>query len=160
VRHRTGCSDRLHLAFLKGVGIGVHHSRSLGLRQHQLVWWIGIGHAGTLISAILLLFKQTWRNSINRFAEAMTSSRRLRWTFPADSCWPSLAGLLVVPVPNTMTYGRQFRSRWLGRICGIDIRYDFIVFWYIGMVPASVRCATGALPSPSGRMLLSLGWRG
>src|ERR1700709_2844975 len=58
---------------LKGVGIwGVTIPGAWGFAIINFVWWIGIGHAGTLISAILLLFKQTWRNSINRFAEAMT----------------------------------------------------------------------------------------
>src|ERR1700678_2194302 len=59
--------------FLKGVGIwGITIPGAWGFAIINFVWWIGIGHAGTLISAILLLFQQTWRNSINRFAEAMT----------------------------------------------------------------------------------------
>src|SRR3974390_2903768 len=59
--------------FLRGVGIwGIEMPVAWGFAIINFVWWIGIGHAGTLISAILLLFKQTWRNSINRFAEAMT----------------------------------------------------------------------------------------
>src|SRR5271166_6069361 len=59
--------------FLRGVGIwGINIPVGWGFAIINFVWWIGIGHAGTLISAILLLFKQTWRNSINRFAEAMT----------------------------------------------------------------------------------------
>ena len=58
---------------LRGVGIwGINVPIAWGFAIINFVWWIGIGHAGTLISAILLLFKQTWRNSINRFAEAMT----------------------------------------------------------------------------------------
>ena len=59
--------------FLKGVGIwAITQPVAWGFAIINFVWWIGIGHAGTLISAILLLFKQSWRNSINRFAEAMT----------------------------------------------------------------------------------------
>src|SRR3978361_347523 len=69
----TGVVIGITWLFLKGVGIwGVTIPGAWGFAIINFVWWIGIGHAGTLISAILLLFKQTWRNSINRFAEAMT----------------------------------------------------------------------------------------
>jgi hypothetical protein len=69
----TGVAIGITWLFLKGVGIwGVTIPGAWGFAIINFVWWIGIGHAGTLISAILLLFKQTWRNSINRFAEAMT----------------------------------------------------------------------------------------
>jgi hypothetical protein len=72
-RRCDGRGDRVTWLFLKGVGIwGVTIPGAWGFAIINFVWWIGIGHAGTLISAILLLFKQTWRNSINRFAEAMT----------------------------------------------------------------------------------------
>ena len=89
--------------FLKGVGIwGVTIPGAWGFAIINFVWWIGIGHAGTLISAILLLFKQTWRNSINRFAEAMTIfAVCLRRHLPADPRRPSVAGVLAVPVSRT-----------------------------------------------------------
>ena len=58
--------------FIRGIGIGANIPIGWGFAIVNFVWWIGIGHAGTLISAILLLLRQPWRNSINRFAEAMT----------------------------------------------------------------------------------------
>ena len=83
--------------FLKGVGIwAITQPVAWGFAIINFVWWIGIGHAGTLISAILLLFKQGWRNSISRFAEAMTIfAVVLRRHVPADSRRPSVAGVLA-----------------------------------------------------------------
>ncbi len=82
--------------FLKGIGIwAITQPVAWGFAIINFVWWIGIGHAGTLISAILLLFKQGWRNSINRFAEAMTIFAVVcAGHVPADSHGPSVAGLL------------------------------------------------------------------
>jgi hypothetical protein len=83
--------------FLKGVGIwAITQPVAWGFAIINFVWWIGIGHAGTLISAILLLFKQGWRNSINRFRRGHDDLRRgLRRHVPADSRGPSVAGLLA-----------------------------------------------------------------
>ena len=87
-------SSRITWLVLKGVGIwGVTIPGAWGFAIINFVWWIGIGHAGTLISAILLLFKQTWRNSINRFAEAMTIFAVVcAGTFPLHPYRPSVAG--------------------------------------------------------------------
>ena len=84
--------------FVRGIGIwGVTIPIGWGFAIVNFVWWIGIGHAGTLISAILLLLRQSWRNSINRFAEAMTLfAVACAGIFPADSRGPSLAGVLAV----------------------------------------------------------------
>ena len=78
----------------------------------NFVWWIGIGHAGTLISAILLLFKQSWRTSINRFAEAMTIFAVMQaGLFPLiHTGRPWLAAYWLFPIPNTMGVWPQFRS--------------------------------------------------
>ena len=100
---------------LKGIGIwGINIPVGWGFAIINFVWWIGIGHAGTLISAILLLLKQDWRTSINRFAEAMTlfavaCARHL----PADPHRPSVArGLLAVPVSRTAwASGRSSAAR-------------------------------------------------
>ena len=90
--------------FVKGVGIwGVTIPIGWGFAIVNFVWWIGIGHAGTLISAILLLLRQSWRNSINRFAEAMTLfAVASAGIFPADPRRTSVARLLalsLIPTP-------------------------------------------------------------
>ena len=96
-----------------GTGIwGINLPVGWGFAIINFVWWIGIGHAGTLISAILLLFKQTWRTSINRFAEAMTlfavASAAI---FPIlHTGRPWLAIYWLFPYPNTMDVWPQFRS--------------------------------------------------
>ena len=86
--------------FLRGVGIwGLDMPVAWGFAIINFVWWIGIGHAGTLISAILLLFKQEWRNSINRFAEAMTIFAVVcAGMFPPHPRRPTMAGLLALPI--------------------------------------------------------------
>jgi hypothetical protein len=91
----TGVVIAVTWLVLKGVGIwGITIPGAWGFAIINFVWWIGIGHAGTLISAILLLFKQTWRNSINRFAEAMTIfAVCLRGHVPAAAHWASVAGV-------------------------------------------------------------------
>src|ERR1700731_2908788 len=99
--------------FLKGTGIwAVTAPVMWGFAIINFVWWIGIGHAGTLISAILLLFKQSWRNSINRFAEAMTLFAVVcAGMFPViHTGRPWLAIYWVFPYPNTMNVWPQFRS--------------------------------------------------
>ena len=77
----------------------------------NFVWWIGIGHAGTLISAILLLLRQSWRNSINRFAEAMTLfAVSCAGLFPVLHLGRPWLAYWLFPIPNTMEYWPQFRS--------------------------------------------------
>ena len=91
--------------FVKGVGIwGVNWPVGWGFAIINFVWWIGIGHAGTLISAILLLLKQDWRTSINRFAEAMTLFAVVcAGIFPLiHTGRPWLAAYWLLPYPNTM----------------------------------------------------------
>ncbi|HZD08112.1 MAG TPA: NrfD/PsrC family molybdoenzyme membrane anchor subunit, partial [Candidatus Limnocylindrales bacterium] len=98
---------------VKGVGIwGITIPIGWGFAIVNFVWWIGIGHAGTLISAILLLFKQTWRTSINRFAEAMTIFAVMQaGLFPLiHTGRPWLAAYWLFPIPLTMGVWPQFRS--------------------------------------------------
>ena len=98
---------------LKGTGIwGVNIPVGWGFAIINFVWWIGIGHAGTLISAILLLLKQEWRTSINRFAEAMTLFAVVcAGMFPLiHTGRPWLAAYWLFPYPNTMGVWPQFRS--------------------------------------------------
>jgi len=98
--------------FVKGVGIwGVTIPIGWGFAIVNFVWWIGIGHAGTLISAILLLLRQSWRNSINRFAEAMTLfAVAAAGIFPAIHVGRPWVAYWLFPYPNTMKYWPQFRS--------------------------------------------------
>ena len=125
--------------FLKGVGIwGVTIPGAWGFAIINFVWWIGIGHAGTLISAILLLFKQTWRNSINRFAEAMTIFAVVcAGTFPLIHVGPSMAEPTgCFPYPNTMNVWPQFRSPLAWDVFAVSTYATIsIVFWYVGMIP-------------------------
>src|SRR3974390_546387 len=96
--------------FLKGVGIwAITQPVAWGFAIINFVWWIGIGHAGTLISAILLLFKQGWRNSINRFAEAMTIFAVVcAGLFPLIHVGRPWLGYWLLPLPYTMNIWPQF----------------------------------------------------
>ena len=98
--------------FVRGVGIwGVNIPVGWGFAIVNFVWWIGIGHAGTLISAILLLLRQSWRNSINRFAEAMTLfAVACAGMFPVLHLGRPWLAYWLFPYPNTMKVWPQFRS--------------------------------------------------
>src|SRR5437764_10607123 len=98
--------------FAKGVGIwGIRVPVMWGFAITNFVWWIGIGHAGTVISAILLLLNQRWRNSINRFAEAMTLfAVACAGVFPVLHLGRPWLAYWLFPYPNTMQYWPQFRS--------------------------------------------------
>jgi Ni/Fe-hydrogenase subunit HybB-like protein len=97
---------------IKGVGVfGINIPVAWGFAITNFVWWIGIGHAGTLISAILLLLRQSWRNSINRFAEAMTLfAVACAGMFPLVHLGRPWLFYWLLPYPNTMTVQPQFRS--------------------------------------------------
>ena len=103
----------IYMLLFKGIGVwGINIPVGWGFDIINFVWWIGIGHAGTLISAILLLFRQQWRTSINRFAEAMTlfavACARLFPLFHTGRPWLPPTG--CCPYPNTMGVWPQFRS--------------------------------------------------
>ena len=130
----------------------------------NFVWWIGIGHAGTLISAILLLLRQSWRTSINRFAEAMTLfAVACAGLFPALHTGRPWMDYYLFPLPNTMGMWPNFRSPLMWDVFAVST-YATVsaLFWYVGLVPdlatlrdtaknKFVRFLTG---------MLSLGWRG
>ena len=131
----------------------------------NFVWWIGIGHAGTLISAILLLFRQQWRTSINRFAEAMTLfAVACAVMFPIlHTGRPWLAAYWLFPYPNTMGLWPQFRSPLIWDVFAVST-YGTVsaLFWFVGLIPdlATLRDRS---ESRAGRLIygmLSLGWRG
>lgn len=151
--------------FLKGVGIwGVTIPVAWGFAIINFVWWIGIGHAGTLISAILLLFKQSWRNSINRFAEAMTLFAVVcAGMFPLIHVGRPWLGYWLFPYPNTMNVWPQFRSPLLWDVFAVSTYATIsVVFWYIGLIP-DLGTMRDRSTSKLGQYLYgwaSLGWRG
>ncbi len=151
--------------FLRGVGIwGITQPVAWGFAIINFVWWIGIGHAGTLISAILLLFKQTWRNSINRFAEAMTIFAVVcAGMFPLIHVGRPWLGYWLFPYPSTMNVWPQFRSPLLWDVFAVSTYATIsVVFWYIGMIPDLATLRDRA-QSKVGQFVygwLALGWRG
>src|SRR3984893_3836365 len=118
--------------FLKGTGIWAITAPVMwGFAIINFVWWIGIGHAGTLISAILLLFKQQWRNSINRFAEAMTIFAVVcAGMFPLIHVGRPWLGYWLFPYPNTMNVWPQFRSPLLWDVFAVSTYASIsVIFW-------------------------------
>ena len=151
---------------IKGTGIwGVNVPIGWGFAIINFVWWIGIGHAGTLISAILLLLKQDWRTSINRFAEAMTLfAVACAGIFPLiHTGRPWLAAYWLVPYPNTMGIWPQFRSPLIWDIFAVSTYLTVsLMFWYVGLVPdlATLRDRAKSLHIRRLFGMLALGWRG
>ena len=151
--------------FVKGVGIwAISIPVAWGFAIINFVWWIGIGHAGTLISAILLLFKQGWRNSINRFAEAMTIFAVMcAGMFPVLHLGRPWLGYWLFPYPNSMNYWPQFRSPLMWDVFAVSTYATIsVVFWYMGMIPdlATMRDRSQSRMGQFCYGLLSLGWRG
>ncbi len=151
--------------FLKGVGIwGLNIPVGWGFAIINFVWWIGIGHAGTLISAILLLFRQDWRTSINRFAEAMTlfavASAGL---FPLLHVGRPWLAFWLMPYPNTMNVWPQFRSPLVWDVFAVST-YATVsaLFWYTGLIPdlATMRDRAKNAVAKTLFGVFSLGWRG
>jgi Ni/Fe-hydrogenase subunit HybB-like protein len=151
---------------LKGVGIwGVNIPIGWGFAIINFVWWIGIGHAGTLISAILLLLKQEWRTSINRFAEAMTIFAVMcAGLFPLiHTGRPWLAIYWLFPYPNSMAIWPQFRSPLIWDVFAVSTYFTVsLMFWYVGMIPdmATLRDKARHIWVKRAYGVLSLGWRG
>ncbi len=151
--------------FLVGVGIwGINIPVGWGFAIINFVWWIGIGHAGTLISAILLLLKQSWRNSINRFAEAMTLfAVACAGMFPLLHMGRPWLGYWMFPYPSSMGVWPQFRSPLVWDVFAVST-YATIsaVFWYVGLVPdfATMREKATSRYTKSIYGLLAMGWRG
>src|SRR5437879_8667120 len=106
--------------FVRGVGIwGVNIPVGWGFAIVNFVWWIGIGHAGTLISAILLLLRQSWRNSINRFAEAMTLfAVACAGMFPVLHLGRPWLAYWMLPYPNSIKMWRRLRSSFMLELFG------------------------------------------
>ncbi len=150
----------------EGVGIwGINNPVGWGWAIINFVWWIGIGHAGTLISAILLLFRQRWRTSINRAAEAMTIFAVLcAAQFPLfHTGRPWLACYWLLPYPNSMDIWPQFRSPLIWDVFAVSTYLTVsLVFWFVGLVPdlASLRDRAKNRIAQVIYGVLALGWRG
>lgn len=151
--------------FVKGVGIwGINNPVGWGFAIINLVWWIGIGHAGTLISAILLLFRQAWRTSINRFAEAMTLfAVACAGIFPLIHVGRPWLAYWLLPYPNTMALWPQTRSPLAWDVFAISTYASVsALFWYIGLLPdlATLRDRTKNRWLRLIYGFLAMGWRG
>jgi len=149
----------------RGVGIwGINVPVAWGFAIICFVWWIGIGHAGTLISAILLLFRQSWRTSINRFAEAMTLfAVACAGLFPLLHLGRPEKFYWLLPYPNTMGLWPQFRSPLVWDVFAVTT-YALVslLFWYVGLIPdfATLRDRAGGRFSRIAYGVLAMGWRG
>src|SRR5450631_4164728 len=151
--------------FIKGTGIwGINIPIGWGFAIVNFVWWIGIGHAGTLISAILCLLRQSWRNSINRFAEAMTLfAVACAGVFPLAHMGRPWLGYWLFPYPNTMNYWPNFRSPLVWDVFAVSTYFTIsLVFWFVGLIPdlATLRDRTENPWVQRIYGLLALGWRG
>jgi Ni/Fe-hydrogenase subunit HybB-like protein len=150
---------------LTGIGVwGVNAPVGWGFAIINFVWWIGIGHAGTLISAILLLLRQEWRTSINRFAEAMTLfAVACAGLFPLLHVGRPWLAYWLLPYPNTMALWPQFRSPLVWDVFAVST-YAIVslLFWYVGLIPdlATLRDRTQHRLARALYGFLAMGWRG
>ncbi|MFN3165717.1 MAG: NrfD/PsrC family molybdoenzyme membrane anchor subunit [Phycisphaeraceae bacterium] len=148
-----------------GVGIwGNNQPIAWGFPIINFVFWVGIGHAGTLISAILFLFRQNWRTSINRFAEAMTIFAVVcAGIFPAIHVGRPWLAFWLFPYPNQMAMWPQFRSPLLWDVFAVSTYASVsLLFWYTGMVPdlATLRDKAKSRIGQAFYSFFSLGWTG
>jgi Ni/Fe-hydrogenase subunit HybB-like protein len=131
----------------------------------NFVWWIGIGHAGTLISAILLLFQQKWRTSINRFAEGMTLFAVMcALLFPLiHTGRPWLAAYWLLPYPSVQGIWPQFKSPLVWDVFAVSTYFTIsLLFWFLGLIPdlAALRDSTKGKVRRFVYGMFALGWRG
>ena len=151
--------------FAKGIGIwGNNVPVGWGFDIINFVWWIGIGHAGTLISAILLLLRQSWRTSINRFAEAMTL-----FAVVCAAMYPILhlgrpwVFYWLMPYPNAMGLWPQFRSPLIWDVFAVSTYATVsLLFWFVGLIPdlATLRDRARHPIVQHIYGMLAMGWRG
>ncbi|MBV8902102.1 MAG: polysulfide reductase NrfD [Acidobacteriia bacterium] len=152
------------LLFWKGVGVwGIRMPVMWGWAITNFVWWIGIGHAGTLISAILLLLNQSWRNSINRFAEAMTLFAVMcAGLFPLLHMGRPWLFYWMFPYPNTMNVEPNFRSPLVWDVFAVSTYFTAsLLFWYVGLIPdlGTLRDRAKGLVGKHVYGILAMGWR-
>jgi Ni/Fe-hydrogenase subunit HybB-like protein len=149
----------------KGTGVwGLNNPVGWGWAIVNFVFWVGIGHAGTLISAVLFLFRQKWRTSINRFSEAMTIFAVMcALLFPTIHVGRIWLLYWVFPIPNQMDAWPNFRSPLLWDVFAVTIYGAVsILFWYVGLIPdlATIRDRAKTRLRRIIYGILSLGWRG
>jgi Ni/Fe-hydrogenase subunit HybB-like protein len=151
--------------FWEGTGIwGLNNPVGWGWAIVNFVFWVGIGHAGTLISAVLFLFRQKWRTSINRFAEAMTIFAVIcALVFPGIHVGRIWAAYWMFPIPNQMLMWPNFRSPLLWDVFAVSTYFTVsLLFWYVGLIPdlATMRDRAKTKARKLGYGLFALGWRG
>ncbi len=150
---------------MKGVGVwGLNVPVAWGFAIINFVWWIGIGHAGTLISAILLLLNQPWRTSINRFAEAMTLfAVACAGMFPLLHLGRIWVFYWLMPYPNTLGLWPQFRSPLVWDVFAVTTyALTSLLFWYVGLIPdlATLRDRSEHKFAKVAYGIGAMGWRG
>ena len=153
------------MLMIKGVGIwGIRVPTAWGFAIVNFVWWIGIGHAGTLISAILLLLHQRWRTSINRFAEAMTLFAVMcAGMFPLLHMGRPWLFFWMMPYPNPMWTWPQFRSPLVWDVFAVSTYLTVsLLFWFVGLIPdlATLRDRAKNKAAKIVYGMLAMGWRG
>jgi Ni/Fe-hydrogenase subunit HybB-like protein len=155
------------IGYLIVTGVGVWGNRSPVFWAWDIVnfvFWVGIGHAGTLISAILYLFRQKWRTSINRSAEAMTIFAVIcAGIYPGVHVGRVWLAYWLFPIPNQMGMWPQFRSPLLWDVFAVGTYFSVsLLFWYLGMVPdlATLRDRAKTRTRQIAYGIASLGWRG
>jgi Ni/Fe-hydrogenase subunit HybB-like protein len=150
----------------KGIGVwGLNKTVDWAWDITNFVWWVGIGHAGTLISAVLLLFRQRWRMAVNRSAEAMTIfAVIMAATFPVIHMGRVWMAYWVLPLPNQFgSLWVNFNSPLLWDVFAISTYFSVsIVFWYIGLIPdfATIRDRLTRPGMKKVYSILSFGWTG
>jgi Ni/Fe-hydrogenase subunit HybB-like protein len=157
----------ISIAWLFWTGIGIWGN------MHPVVWawditnfvfWVGIGHAGTLISAILFLLRQPWRTAINRAAEAMTIFAVMcALIFPGIHIGRPWLPYWMLPIPNQMNMWPQFRSPLDWDVFAVGTYFTVsLLFWYVGLIPdiASLRDRATSTVRRFVYGMFSMGWRG
>jgi molybdopterin-containing oxidoreductase family membrane subunit len=155
------------VTYLIATGIGIWGNNipvAWGVGILNFVWWIGIGHAGTLISAVLLLFNQSWRTSINRFAEAMTLfAVACAGLYPLIHLGRVWVFYWLLPYPSTMGIWPQFKSALVWDVFAVSTYLTVsLLFWYVGLIPdlATLRDRTQSRVGRVAYGFLAMGWRG
>ncbi len=148
-----------------GVGVwGMNHPVAWGWDIVNFVFWIGIGHAGTLISAILFLTRQKWRTSVNRAAEAMTIFAVIcAGIFPGFHVGRFWMVWFLAPIPNSNGIWQNFKSPLLWDVFAVSTYFTVsLIFWYVGLIPdlASLRDRAKSLLRKRIYGFFALGWRG
>jgi Ni/Fe-hydrogenase subunit HybB-like protein len=148
-----------------GVGVwGLNNPVGWGFAIVNFVFWVGIGHAGTLISAILFLFRQKWRTSINRFAEAMTIFAVIcAGVFPGIHIGRVWAAYYMFPIPNSMAMWPNFKSALLWDVFAVSTYFTVsLLFWYVGLIPdlATFRDRAKTKTKQLVYGIFALGWKG